>query len=104
MDRNINQVKWLVYFADRELIFMMLTKNEKNVIFQQDPLMILAITHREVAIFIIISRPVNSEGLSIWVNYLASYFCNLVGPYGQRVPREIWDLFCVAPQANLREQ
>ena len=65
MARNINQVKSVVHFADRELILMILTKNEKNVIFQQDSLMILAITHREVAIFIIISRPINSQGLSI---------------------------------------
>ena len=65
MARNINQVKSVVYFADRELILMILTKNEKNVIFQQDSLMILGITHREIAIFIIISRPINSQGLSI---------------------------------------
>ena len=65
MARNINQVKLVVYFADRGLILMMLTKNEKNVIFQQGSLMILGITHREVAIFIIISRPTNSQGLSI---------------------------------------
>ena len=65
MARSINQVKLVVYFADRGLILMMLTKNEKNVIFQQGSLMILGITHREVAIFIIISRPTNSQGLSI---------------------------------------